>query len=360
MPRLYCKIKSRVKRGFTLIELLVVIAIIGVLVGLLLPAVQKVREAANRMKCQNQLKQLALGVHNYADSNGRFPPGGFINPGWGATGSGAWNGQGGWQPDKGSWLFYTLPYMEQDNLYKQIAAFGLATPGVDTITRATTARVLPAHLPYQRCPSDGWRPGWRTSNYVGNQGINQEGPKCGVTSPYTVHCNQAFNISRGIGPVSCNASNGFFNRGETPTSWSGATTFATLTDGASNTIMIGETVIAKGEPHLLGGSDRADPWSGNQVRGWASFDIGQAHMGVLVPINYPTESHERYPSDNCQPDGFRNVWNWQLSNGYKSNHSGGANFAFADGSIRFISQSIDHPTYIKLGVRNDGSPVVVP
>src|SRR5881392_2713123 len=106
----------RRRDGFTLIELLVVIAIIGVLVGLLLPAVQKVREAANRMKCQSNLKQLALACHSYHDSTGQFPPGGLINPNWNGT-NGTWNAAGGWTWDKGSWLVYTLPYMEQDNLY---------------------------------------------------------------------------------------------------------------------------------------------------------------------------------------------------------------------------------------------------
>jgi prepilin-type N-terminal cleavage/methylation domain-containing protein/prepilin-type processing-associated H-X9-DG protein len=358
--RIYQSLRRPLGKGFTLIELLVVIAIIAVLIGLLLPAVQKVREAASRLKCQSQLKQLALAIHNYYDTNASFPPGGFLNPDWGGDPSQKWTGQGGWQYDKGSWLFYTLPYMEQANLYQRIAAFDLATPGVDTMTRATSAGVLPAQLPYQRCPSDGWRPGWRTSSYVANQGIFEEGQKCSVVSPYENYCSATFNAQQGIGPIGCGSNKGFFYRGETPKSWSGAKTFASITDGASNTIMLGETLIEKGEPHLLGGSDTSNPQSGNQIRGWASFDIGQAHMGVLVPINYPVESYDRYPDDNCKPDGLHNVWNWQISNGYKSNHSGGANFAFGDGSVRFISQSIDHPTYIKLGLRADGQPVTLP
>src|SRR5262249_3630420 len=136
--------------------LLVVIAIIAVLIGLLLPAVQKVREAAARLKCQNNLKQMALAWHTYHDANGNFPPGGMINPNWGGDGSNSWSGTGGWQYDQGSWHVYILPYMEQGNLYQRIAALGLGTPKIDVITRAVTAGILPASLPYQRCPSDGW------------------------------------------------------------------------------------------------------------------------------------------------------------------------------------------------------------
>src|SRR5947209_2754794 len=113
MPRFRWKVRWWPGRGFTLIELLVVIAIIAVLIGLLLPAVQKVREAANRLKCSNNLKQFGLACHSYHDVNQFFPPGGrfsYIQGDFEAT----WNMD--WNADKGSWLVYTLPYMEQDNL----------------------------------------------------------------------------------------------------------------------------------------------------------------------------------------------------------------------------------------------------
>src|SRR5437660_4939753 len=138
-----CVVKNAsVRRGFTLIELLVVIAIIAVLIGLLLPAVQKVREAANRMKCTNNLKQIGLALHNYHDANSKFPPGyvdgntnvkltpdSDVGPGWG-------------------WAAFLLPYIEQDNLYNQINF----TKGVATGTNVQVAQVP---LTIYQCPSDG-------------------------------------------------------------------------------------------------------------------------------------------------------------------------------------------------------------
>src|SRR5438270_10684488 len=108
MPRVHKRGLGWSAQAFTLIELLVVIAIIAVLVGLLLPAVQKVREAANRMKCSNNLKQLGLACHMYHDTYKIFPPGAKTIP------------TGNWDGDKGSWLVLTLPYMEQDTLFRQI------------------------------------------------------------------------------------------------------------------------------------------------------------------------------------------------------------------------------------------------
>src|SRR5438093_5008621 len=342
----------RQRIGFTLIELLVVIAIIGVLIALLLPAVQKIREAANRTKCQNNLKQLALACHSYHDVNGKFPPGGALNPDWGSDGQTKqfWSGNGGWQYDKGGFHLYILPYMEQDNLYRKFVALDLYTPKVDTTTRAVTAKVIPQSLPYGRCPSDGWRPEVTQSNYVTSVGVGHEDDTCGYRPPWIdLYCDgKKFGLN-----YNCNQypSNGMFNIGATPTNGQ-CINIAAVTDGTSNTVLLGEILINQSYPGYYG--ERDD-------RVWATFDPG-AETTLLTPINYPIVSADIL-SDGC--DGgtnnpAHNIWNWQVSNGFKSNHTGGANFAFADGSIHFLNQNIDPLTAIKLGCRNDSGVIEFP
>src|ERR1700704_3870955 len=133
--------------GFTLIELLVVIAIIAVLIGLLLPAVQKVREAAARTKCQNNLKQIGLGLHNYHDSNGHFPPAFVGNPGTVPTNSPAPHGWG--------WSTWILPYIEQGPLYRQINPTVSTIPGNLPDPATTQLGLLcQTQISIYVCPSD--------------------------------------------------------------------------------------------------------------------------------------------------------------------------------------------------------------
>jgi prepilin-type N-terminal cleavage/methylation domain-containing protein len=157
-------LSSRVNRAFTLIELLVVIAIIAILIGLLLPAVQKVREAAARMKCSNNLKQIGTGLHNYHSTYGKFPPLSRYT-------AAALNGG---VEERGNLFYYILPYIEQDNIYKLSPWRNVRNPSIDDAATAMNAfgsKVIQTYL----CPSDAtaippatWTNGWVVSSYVAN------------------------------------------------------------------------------------------------------------------------------------------------------------------------------------------------
>jgi len=165
MPRF---LLSRNSRAFTLIELLVVIAIIAILIGLLLPAVQKVREAAARMTCGNNLKQIGIGLHNYHSTNDKFPP--LSRYDGTKTGGNAWQAQG----ERSNIWISLLPYIEQDNVYRLSPLPSPRNPSIDdgsTAAQALGSHVIKAYL----CPSDSsnqpnatWGNGWVVSNYVAN------------------------------------------------------------------------------------------------------------------------------------------------------------------------------------------------
>jgi prepilin-type N-terminal cleavage/methylation domain-containing protein/prepilin-type processing-associated H-X9-DG protein len=328
--------------GFTLVELLVVIAVIGVLVALLLPGVQKVREAAARVRCQNNLKQLGLACFSYQDAHGALPPGGD-----GLTDQG------------GSMLVYTLPYLEQENLYRQVRRY-------PTISAAVTGGVLPYKLPYARCPSDVDEPeNPRYCNYRGSMGPQCNLGPCGY-DPFQRLCNgTATDPTQPLVPPTYpgydNSPNwgdttdpgkvrGLFNRG------GAAITLASVTDGLSNTLMIGEML-----PHI-----NVSYRFSIHDSGWANWDGGSNPASTIVPINYPISPDDYGMPDftscsvNCPEGPEHCLWNWAVSWAFKSNHPGGSNFVFGDGSVRFVHQDIDYQTYQYLGCRNDGQLVNVP
>jgi prepilin-type N-terminal cleavage/methylation domain-containing protein/prepilin-type processing-associated H-X9-DG protein len=336
MLRIRDRIRWLTARGFTLIELLVVIAIIAILIALLVPAVQKVREAAARAQCQNNLKQLGLACIGYADVNQhKLPPGGW-------TGG---NPPGSWE-ERGSWLVYSLPFMEQTALYNKIAtaAGGPIYSTVNSVGVAQGKGVFTnVTLPYGRCPSDDYNPTATVVNYVGSLGSQcaTGGQGCDINQTY---CNGnaqtppwGYNTSPDHGNdwtagsgAAGQGIRGLFNR-------LGATILfpASIPDGTSNTIMIGEAAPSTHD-HLA-------------QNAWWSFNGGASHCTTIIPMNFIDPAKV---NTSCITNA--NMWNASWSFG--SRHTGGCNFCFADGSIHFLSATINHATYNKLGCRHDGQP----
>jgi prepilin-type N-terminal cleavage/methylation domain-containing protein/prepilin-type processing-associated H-X9-DG protein len=308
--------KCKHRTAFTLVELLVVIAILAVLIGLLLPAVQKVREAANRMSCSSSLKQLALATHAYHDSEGRFPCGQFQGPYGVGANSRAW-----------SWLARLLPYVEQSNLYQQggipsntLAQSGVADQGVRLFL----------------CPSDtALGAGPRTDagnlagfpvgqgNYKGVSGANWGADSSqGLQRIATDWRNQGTNGSYdGLAQ-----GDGIFYRSDCFR----PRRLTDIRDGTTNTFMIGEDVPAKNQ--------------------WCSWPYANNAYGTCaIPPNVKRADGTPY-----DPGDWPNTWS------FRSRHPGGLNFAYADGSVHFIADSIALPVYRAMATIDGRETAVAP
>jgi len=326
------------RRGFTLIELLVVIAIITILVGLLLPAVQRAREAASRIKCANNLKQLALAAHNYHDVYDRLPGG----------------------ADAGSPRYTTLfvellPYCEQDPLYRQ---WDFANPSTNYIGANCRAATL---VPILTCPSQPIDPNpYQTIN--GPVALTAYGGNGGSVAfpPALATADGMFHLT---GPQSKPQPN---QRG---------VNFLAVTDGLSGTLLFGERLVTDGnlDSFLLAPITPAPDPPIFGMRGyclWAPYPGPNASAGLLSPqalINsrLPTSWSPPPPP----PPGFpplppppvpwgplSSLW-WARLGAYGSMHPGGVNVALADGSVRFIRASIPQPVMYALSTRAGGEVV---
>jgi prepilin-type N-terminal cleavage/methylation domain-containing protein len=307
------------REAFTLVELLVVIAIIGILVALLLPAVQSAREAARKLQCANNLKQIGLALHNYHTAHSTFPPGSF----WYGTNYDAY---------RGSILVQLLPFIEQQGLYDQFDF----KKKVDDQTMPDGTKMGATRIPSYVCPSDnnsGLLNGLAIHNYAASAGPTPHGnnSSCSCASwdsfnayPRSINPNWKYGGSPEFA--------GPFHRTGV------CTTIADCRDGLSNTIYFGEV--------------RRD-CSVHIQQGWGRSNNGNGLVATQVPINY--DSCDANASDGCE-----RPCNWSTELAFKSQHPSGAQFVLGDGSVHFFSETIDHYTYQYLGARSDMHVVVVP
>jgi prepilin-type N-terminal cleavage/methylation domain-containing protein/prepilin-type processing-associated H-X9-DG protein len=283
------------RRGFTLVELLVVIAIIGILVGLLLPAVQAAREAARRMQCTNNLKQIGLAVHTYVDAQRKFPSGMYFSgPGMTSRGDNIRKLPGF------LWTMSILPHIEQSALFNQ---FDVKKRIPDQPNRAAAATALPFAI----CPSAA-NP--FTHKPIGTTGVAFGFSDPGLATTNYVGCAGSFSGSAYYDSVA-DRRNGVIME---DTKFS----FEAIPDGTSNTFLAGETVLYRfaWDPALYGHYG-----AGNGVAGSpeAMMRVGQFRSN---------------PPSVASADVLRNS--------FSSKHTGGCNFVLADGSVHFISQTIQH------------------
>ena len=340
--------------AFTLVELLVVIAIIGILVALLLPAVQAAREAARRMSCANNIKNIGLACLNFHDTKKHFP-----------TNTNQWDESWEWQKQNGSWkqvdfdatpgtmglngkgwIVDILPAMEEQAGFDLIKANyngnfvcrpgsggGMGSPAIRNVVGNQSS--------WLSCPSDpSVRPSleqyyWGTQGQVltattSYKGVVGDHVVCKLTSsPGDPNCTETPWPNLGSHPdcqnnVSCN---GLFFRN----SWARPISLRKVTDGASNTFMVGEGVVSQDFHSAAFFADGS----------WASCGI---------PLNFLLLG---------APDNEIKFDRWNEVRGFKSLHPGGAQFVMADGSVHFVSESMDHNVYRGLSTRNGGETVSV-
>ncbi|WP_437222230.1 DUF1559 domain-containing protein [Planctomicrobium sp. SH661] len=318
--------RSHSPRGFTLIELLVVIAIIAVLIALLLPAVQQAREAARRSQCKNNLKQLGLAMHNYLDTYGSFPPC-YVDL---RGAQGVSDNQGHW-----AWSAFILPYMELSQVFNTLNV------GNSTATQSVTANtaIMQQSYPAFRCPSDTGPKRYTPS--IGDEAgfaiVTSGGTNTGLSLTNYVVCNNTRAVRQQAATTSNNG-----NTGAVGMFWRDSNCkHRTITDGSSNTLMIGERAFRPAPPGkkqvnagLMSAArdrDGLGPASHDTTGG---SDGSQGLMSIAGSI---------YNSINPAITSAAYTGSFEYAS-FGSQHVGGAHFVFADGHVGFLSDNIHNYT----------------
>ena len=323
------------RKAFTLVELLVVIAIIGILIGMLLPAVQQVREAARRTTCANNMRQIAIGMLNYESALGELPPGlrNDLQP----------NASGIIQDESWrtlwAWGAFTLPYLEQTNQFDILKVRDRTPQQFKNANTALFRTAMQTKIPTFRCPSDP------ENNYGGMNNRRKVNGVASAVSNYVGNAGHGHPVWRDM-DVDGNGTTWAFEKNNGAFGGQGGKKLSKFTDGTTNSILLGERVYHPGYQ---------DPSLSNQ--GWYGTDPGAGNIYATrgLGFKYDVVNNVGVKNGNWYPlwRGLSDVTftgrhyindfnNWDMGRGASSQHPAGVNMAMADGSVQFVKESIEH------------------